>query len=229
MASAASLQVVCLLDVLGFESLLRRIGLAALQTKYDALVGYVKEQKGGIDIVPTPDGHVAVGWLAVGNVYFSDTLLFWTQYSTMSLPSFTQLVAETICFGLELGLPLRGAIAAGEAVLDSGAGVFLGEALIEAARTEREQQWIGVSFGPSFSREGRGAGFYLHTVLPYKSQYKDLSSEYATGMTVDWPRHWREPLFSSFLIASQLQGKKVQLSIAALYQFTCAGDNSGTT
>lgn len=192
MTSTTSLQLVCLLDVLGFESLLRRVGLTALQAKYEALVVYVKEQKGGIDIVPTPDGHVAVGWPVVGNAYFSDTLLFWTHYSEMGLPSFTHLVAETICVGLETDLLLRGAIAVGEATLDSGAGVFLGEPLVEAARTEREQQWIGASFGPSFAGQGFCDGFYLHTVLPYKSHYKDLSSEYATGMTVDWPRRWRE-------------------------------------
>jgi len=192
MTSASDLQLVCLLDVLGFESLLRRLGLTGLQTKYAALVDYVKEQKGGIDIVPTPDGHVAVGWLVVGNAYFSDTLLFWTQYSKMALPSFTHLIAEAICFGLETELPLRGAIAVGEAVLDAGGGVFLGEPLVEVARTEREQQWIGVSFGPSFAKPGFNEGFYLHTVLPYRSHYKDRSSEYAKGMTVDWPRRWRE-------------------------------------
>src|SRR5262245_2332736 len=114
----SDLELVCLLDVLGFESILKRLGLVALQKKYATLVDYVKQQTGGIDVVPTPDGHVAVGWLVVGNAYFSDTLLFWTQYSKMALPSFTHLVGEAICFGLETELPLRGAIAVGEAVLN---------------------------------------------------------------------------------------------------------------
>jgi hypothetical protein len=192
MTLMTDLQIVCLLDVLGFETILRRLGLRGLQTKYAALVDYVKEQKGGIDIVPTPDGHVAVGWLVVGSAYFSDTVLFWTQYSKIALPSFTHLVAEAICFGLETELPFRGAISVGESVLDPAGGVFLGEPLAEVARTEREQQWIGVSFGPSFTKPGFNKGFYLHTVLPYKSHYKDCSGQYATGMTVDWPRRWRE-------------------------------------
>lgn len=188
----SDLNLVCLLDVLGFESILKRLGLAGLHTKYTALIDYVEQQTGGIDIVPTPDGHVAVSWLVVGNAYFSDSLLFWTPYSKIALPSFTHLVAETICFGLETQLPLRGAIAVGEAVLDSGRGVFIGEPLVEVARTERVQQWIGVSFGPSFSEPGFNDGFYLNTILPYKSHYKDAASEYATGMTVDWPRRCRE-------------------------------------
>jgi hypothetical protein len=192
MTSTSDLQLVCLLDVLGFESLLKTLGLAGIQAKYSKLIDYVKEQKGGLDIVPTPDGHVAVGWLAIGNAYFSDSLLFWTRYSGMALPSFTHCVAEAICFGLETELPLRGAIAVGEAILDEGSGVFLGTPLVEIARTERTQQWIGVSFGPSFAKPGFNEGFHLHTILPYKGHYKDRTSEYATGMTVDWPRRWRE-------------------------------------
>src|ERR1700692_4358412 len=142
MSTDSDTQIVCLLDVLGFENILNRLGLAGLRGKYETLVAFVKEQTGGIDIAPTPDGHVAVGWLVLGNAYFSDSLLFWTPYSGMSLRAFTLLIAEAVCFGLEIGLPLRGAIAVGETVLDSTSGVFLGEPLVEVARTERIQQWI---------------------------------------------------------------------------------------
>ncbi len=192
MKSPNELQLVCLLDVLGFESRLNALGLKAIEAKYRELVAYVREQEGGLDIVPTPDGHVAVGWLAVGNAYFSDSLLFWTRYSKVALPSFTHLITEAICFGLETELPLRGAIAVGEAILEKGSGVFLGHPLIEVARTERAQQWIGASFGPSFSEPGFNDGFHLHTILPYKSHYKDSASQFATGITVDWPRRWRD-------------------------------------
>ena len=99
MDGLTELQLVCLLDVLGFESLLKTHGLSGIQAKYTKLIDYVKEQKGGIDIVPTPDGHVAVGWLVIGNAYFSDSLLFWTRYSKMALPSFTHCIAEAICLG----------------------------------------------------------------------------------------------------------------------------------
>lgn len=190
--ATSDLQIVCLLDVLGFEGLLARLGLAGLQQKYMVLVDYVKRQTGGIDVVPTPEGHVAIGWLVLGNAYFSDSLLFWTNYSKIALPSFTHLVAEAICFGIETELPLRGAIAVGEAILDNGAGTFLGTPLVEVARVELAQQWIGASFGPSFAKPGFNNGFYLNTVLPYKSHYKDPASECATGMTVDWPRRWRD-------------------------------------
>ncbi|PYP85858.1 MAG: hypothetical protein DMF61_14960 [Blastocatellia bacterium AA13] len=192
MSSPSHSHLVCLLDVLGFESQLKALGLAGIHAKYSRLIEYVKREKGGIDVVPTPDGHVAVGWLVIGNAYFSDSLLFWTHYSPITLPSFTHCIAEAICFGLEVELPLRGAIAVGEAILDEGSGVFLGEPLVEVARTERTQHWVGASFGPSFAKPGFNDGFQLHTILPYKSHYKDRANEYATGMTVDWPRRWRE-------------------------------------
>ena len=95
-------------------------------------------------------------------------------------------------FGLESELPLRGAIAVGEVILDADNGIFLGDPLVEVARTERTQQWIGASFGPSFAKPAFNDGFHLHTIMPYKSHYKDRASEFATGMTVDWPRRWRE-------------------------------------
>jgi len=185
-------QTVCLLDVLGFGNRLKALRLDGMLAKYAKLINYVKRPRDGIDLVPTPHGHVAVGWLAVETAYFSDSLLFWTKYSRMSLPSFTHCIAEAICFGLEIELPLRGAIAVGDVILDKPAGVFLGEPLVEVSLTERQQQWIGASFGPSFTRPGFNEGFHLHTVLPYKSHYKDESNENVTGMTVDWPRRWRE-------------------------------------
>lgn len=186
------LTVLCLLDVLGFESIFKSIGLKIMKDRYAKLTEYVKQQTGGVDLVPTPDGHVAMGWLIIGNAYFSDTLLFWTKYSKMSLPSFTQLISEAICYGLEHELPLRGTISVGEAILDSESGTYLGNSIIEAARTERVQQWVGASFGPSFLVPDFNKDFHLHTVLPYKSHYKDTTNPFVTGIVVDWPRKWRE-------------------------------------
>lgn len=186
------LKVLGLLDVIGFENIFKRIKLKKLAERYAKLTKYVKDQTGGIDIVPTHGGHVAVGWLVVGNAYFNDTLLFWTHYNKLSLPSFTQLIAETICYGLENELPLRGVLAVGEAILDSKSGTYLGQPIIEAARTERLQKWIGVSFGTSFSKADFNKDFHLNTVLPYKSHYIDIANPLATGIVIDWPRRWRE-------------------------------------
>lgn len=188
-----NLKILCLLDVLGFENLFKTAGLMEIADRYEKLTKFVKEQTGGgLNIAPTPDGFVAVGYLEIGNAYFSDTLLFWTDYNKMSLPSFTDLISEAICFGLEHDLPLRGAISVGEAILDKNNDTYLGQPIIEATRTERNQNWLGASFGPSFSEIPFNQGFYLPTVLPYRSQYKEIKSPFIGQMVADWPRKWQE-------------------------------------
>jgi len=180
------------LDVLGFTNKFERLGLGEINARYQKLTNYVREQTGGLDVVPTPDGYVAVGWLELGNAYFSDTVLFWTKHNKMAIPSFTELMAEAICFSIEIELPLRGTISTGQAILDSSNHTYLGSPIIEGAKTEVTQRWIGASFGKSFLSGDNSQGFHLHTVLPYKSHYKDKENELVTGMVVDWPRKWRE-------------------------------------
>jgi hypothetical protein len=185
-------QVVCLMDVLGFENILKHYGLGLLRQRYATLMEYVKDKNGpGIDIVSV-DGHAAVGMLVIGSSYFSDSVLFWAHYNQLMMRTFTSLIADAVCFGIEVGLPLRGAMAVGDLILDNESGTFLGEPLVEVARAEKEQNWIGVSFGPSFLNPPRNEGFDLTTMLSYKSHYKSVLSPVATGMVVDWPRKWRE-------------------------------------
>jgi hypothetical protein len=192
--SGGNPQVICLLDVLGFEAILSERGLDRLRDEYEKLVSYVQEQSGDgrLAVVPLPDGTVAACFMSLESAYFSDTVLFWTHYDPPRLQTFIPLMADAICFSIELGLPLRGAIAVGELILDKASGTFLGGPLVEAARTEREQEWIGISFGPSFQVPPRNEGFDVTTILPYKSHYKSALSPYVTGMAIDWPRKWRE-------------------------------------
>ncbi len=212
-------KVVCLLDVLGFESMLGRIGLEGIHAKYQLLIERARDQRGGLDVVPLPDGTVAIGYAPVGNAYFSDSLLFWTGWAgPVGLFSFTQMIAEMVCHGIEIALPLRGAIAVGESILESDSGVFLGRPLVEVARTERLQQWIGVSFGSSFFEDRFKGHFYLNTVLPFKSQYKDPTSPYVTGIAVDWPRRWRES--RSSLIDDGLKSLDVDEAFSDYYRRT---------
>jgi hypothetical protein len=185
---------VCLLDILGFKNIFRMEGLLAVREKYKRLMDHVNNQKHGFDLLQTPDGHLMLGVGVSGYFYASDSFLFWMSYNPMALAKFTEDVAEMICIGLETGLPLRGAIAVGEAILDEKTGEFLGGPIIEADIVNRTQQWIGVSFGPSFM-ESRKHAFDPKTVLRYKDHYKSLdndASKFATGLTVDWPRRWRD-------------------------------------
>jgi hypothetical protein len=68
--------------------------------------------------------------------------------------SFLELCNEAICRSVELGLPLRGAISCGQAAIRPREGIFLGEPIVEAARMESAQDFIGVSFGKTYAESG---------------------------------------------------------------------------
>jgi len=57
--------------------------------------------------------------------------------------------ADMVCEALKLGVPLRGALAVGPAVMHSRTVTFVGAPLVEAARLEQSQDWLGVSLGDS--------------------------------------------------------------------------------
>ncbi len=185
-------KILVFLDVLGFGNTFRRLGHRAMFGLYEALLKFVDSQQGGLDVAPLPDGDVAVGWFMPEHTYFSDTILFWTHYDQIRLFRMTELAAEAVCKAVEIGLPVRGAIAIGEGTFDNDRRVYFGAPLVEAGDAEKVQRWIGVSFGPSILLGQFGQGLYLHTVLPYKSHLKPGGEAAAPGLVVDWPRRWRE-------------------------------------
>jgi hypothetical protein len=191
-----STKAVVMLDVLGFGSAFRRLGLNAMSEVYERLLGFVDSQTGGLDIVPLPAGPglitPAVGWFLPEHAYFSDTVLFWADYSPITLSRLAEVAGEAVCISIELGLPLRGAIAIGEAVMDNERKTYIGEPLIELAATEKAQEWIGVSFGPSLMMGSHAHGLFMHAFLPFKSHIKAGHEHLVPGLTLDWPRRWRE-------------------------------------
>lgn len=94
---------------------------------------------------------------------------------------------EVICHSLEVGLPLRGAFAMGEAVLHIDRGVFLGQPLIDAARMESAQKLIGASFTASFMEQVVPSRY----LLPFNRHLKNVREGLFEGRVLDWPRHWR--------------------------------------
>lgn len=92
-----------------------------------------------------------------------------------------------VCHSLEIGLPLRGALALGEAVLHSERGVYLGQPLIDAARMEHAQRIIGTSFTRSFMNQIVPERY----LVPFATHLKDVRTDQFQGNVLDWPRHWR--------------------------------------
>ncbi len=194
-----STKVIALFDVLGFENLLVLRGLDRMLQDYGKLTAIVDKMNGCMCIQSIPNGDgtcsPAVGYLATAQAYFSDTILLWSDYDTFRLPAFCQMCSDLFSESLELGLPVRGGIAVGDAHLDANSGVFVGIPLVEAARVESAQLWLGISFGVSFASEPYCRHFDPRTVLAYGAHRK-RERKYdglVPGMVLDWPRRWREP------------------------------------
>lgn len=187
--------MLALFDVLGFESRLLAMGLDSLKASYDSLIAYVRSMDGCLCIrsVPNGDGTFspAVGYLKTEQAYFSDTILVWSDYEVFRFPAFCELCCGLMCESLRIGLPLRGVISVGPAIFDASSGVYIGLPLIEAARAEFQQRWLGVTFGESFTREPYGQGFDPRTVLAYSAHWKDEEKRKKKSPVLDWPRHWR--------------------------------------
>jgi hypothetical protein len=179
------------LDVLGWECLFKKHGLKEMERKYDNLIQHVREAEKNNIVLRNIGGHNALGVMDLNIAYFSDTICFWIPYNDFFLLPFTQVISESICYGLEAGLPMRGAIVVGDMILDRNNSKYIGQPIIEAARTEKLQKWIGVSFGESF-KNPRFNKLDPRTIIVYANQYKDKTDPLALGLVVDWPRTWRE-------------------------------------
>ncbi|WP_247258205.1 hypothetical protein [Pseudomonas moorei] len=110
------------------------------------------------------------------------------RYHTVPCDAFLDLCNEVICHSIEIGLPLRGALSIGEAVLHLDERVFLGQPLIDTARLEHAQQCIGASFASPFMTQVVPKRYQLSFSDHFK---KDVPSLFS-GSILDWPRHWRK-------------------------------------
>lgn len=108
-------------------------------------------------------------------------------YHTVPCDNLMDLSNEIVCRGIEIGLPLRGALAMGEGVFNLDHGVFMGAPLIEAVRMESAQQFIGASCMESFMHQVVPERY----TVPMRSHLKPEPVENYSGLVLDWPRHWR--------------------------------------
>jgi hypothetical protein len=109
------------------------------------------------------------------------------KYHPVPCDNFLDLCNELLCHSLEIGLPLRGALAMGEAVLHLDRRIFLGQPLIDAARMEHSQQLIGASYTSSFMNQIVPKRY----MVPFTEHLKSANVSQFQGNVLDWPRHWR--------------------------------------
>jgi hypothetical protein len=159
-----------------------------------------------------PDGDVFL-FTKTHGAYASDSILLWADrtwpdarniseedslrlatntadgwmHHPIPCDNFLDVCNDLMCRGLEVGLPLRGAIAIGEAALIPDRNIFLGQPIVEAARIESGQQFIGAGFCKSALNQVVPARY----ALPFERHIKESHKDKWSGTALDWPRHWR--------------------------------------
>jgi len=145
-------------------------------------------------------------------IYSSDSILLWSNlawkivqdksietlrknenhsaYGYLSKPvplePFLSMCAELICRSIEIDLPLRGAIAMGDAVLNETDKVFIGSPIVDAARLEKEQKCIGLSICTSYIKQQDHSKFFI----PYSEHFKEDYRAERNDCALNWPLYW---------------------------------------
>ncbi len=195
-ASQPQTYILAFLDVLGFEDLLERVGLSEVHARYMLLLDQAlrpqshENQWSRVKSVVRGAVVPALMWSPVRAAHFSDSLLLWVHYHPGHVEEFLARCSRVFCKALDLGIPLRGAVTVGEAVLDNDANVFLGKPLVEAARLESKQDWVGVALGASFKNEALRIPIPPEKIRIHTPPLKDGGAKLFGDLVLDWPRVW---------------------------------------
>lgn len=182
-------------DVLGFSRWLESVGLQTVLDSYHLLIERVvvrPNEKGGLSAVQMRDGAIFAITGPPGHAYFSDTIILWHPLVPAFVDDFVTRCSKLICEALAMNIPLRGAITLGDAVLDGDSDFFLGTPIIEAARLEKAQNWIGLTFGQTAMWSPFLSQVHGTAIIEYPPPTKDGLKEYASPIVIDWPRRWRD-------------------------------------
>lgn len=130
------------------------------------------------------------------HAFFSDTFIIWVEYMDlfgMSLRGFYEKCMHIFTEAIKRGIPLRGAISRGKAIMDEEKRLYLGQPIVEAARAEAAQNWMGIGITRSCQEAAISEARLL---LPYTEHIKEdyiKNGKYIlfTACALDWPKYWR--------------------------------------
>ncbi|MCK9436934.1 MAG: hypothetical protein M0Q12_06995 [Synergistaceae bacterium] len=209
--------LLCLMDVLGFENLFSKYGLQDIYHKYGQIIlSAQKEKITGLRFF----GQNGASFFnyKFDFAYFSDTIILWGQYDLQNLDFISNSLEEMICCSIEIGLPLRGAISVGEHIIEKNSGIYLGQPIISAARAERSQEWIGITFSKEFSQKPLCNDLNSINVLQYEKHIKDNCKDKVVPFVIDYPRHWKRTRQNS--IENAIQALNTDSEHSTYYQNT---------
>jgi hypothetical protein len=192
------------IDVLGFADKVQNIGLEEIYNKYVELIESISptfpSMGTAMRIVPGLGTVASIGLFddKIKYAFFSDTILLWIEYDYEMMQIFERAINDFICKGLQMGLLLRGTLSYGMAHFDRESGIFLGKPLVEAAKGELLQDWVGITVGMSVN-SNKMYSFWCYEpkhLIDYDRHFKADKQiqiqKLLTNLVFDWPRTWRE-------------------------------------
>jgi len=113
---------------------------------------------------------------------------------------FLHTCMDFFCKAIIAGIPMRGCVSSGLAVMNPYESIYLGSPLIEAHRGESAQNSIGIAFGKSFNNSHPVFNDYF---IPYLAHIKEdilkkknwslKDNDFPLSpMMLDWARFWRK-------------------------------------
>lgn len=164
---------VAFLDIIGFESLIESRPLEEIIAKIGNVLSL-------LPVVSTL-GHIKVAgsqyspdekFRAVHLCSFSDSFVIATK--DVSRDSLNSVITASFLLARGLftgGLPVRGAIAKGEAAVIEGTDHIVGKAVVDAIKLERQQAWFGVMLSTDVEADACEEGSLDPSVQPLVVAY----------------------------------------------------------
>lgn len=206
-------QLFCFLDVLGFSNLVENEALDSIHAKYEKLIAAANQQQHNGLVFSSWAGHPYFSYEVLESAYFSDTIVFWCPYDVRFLQSLALSMKEVLCQSIEVGLPLRGAISVGQAILNKEKNEFIGRPVVSATKAEKVQCWIGITLSSDFREPPFNGGFSADCFIPYELHLKEDGLQRVTPLVLDFPRRWRGTRQSSLQSAVSALDRKPEFSI----------------
>ena len=178
-------------DILGFSNRVRNSSLSEVRRTYNVLRERTTQRNSLDSFDLIPDGNMrvpAILRLDVESVVFSDSVFAWVPMKRGFATPFLKWCCLFICEGLAMDVPIRGAIAAGDAVLDHDTSTYLGRPILEAHELEAAQNWIGLAFSHQATWPPLIADIAPELLMEFPIPLKTGS---VLPITLDWPRVWR--------------------------------------
>lgn len=186
---------IALVDLLGFKNHLwdssgQKIqdGLGSLYEKYVRLLAAIKHSIEFNGPRFTREHSIEFVDIKVPHLIASDTVLLWS--SQVDVEFLIGAVSNLINLGLTFNVPLRGALAYGDCIIDVSKNIFIGYPIVEAIETEKCQNWIGIGVTNNAANLIDNMDGVVKYPVPLQSSF-ETNKSINISHAIAW--HWAEP------------------------------------